>query len=30
MKWVTVRVTHNGQVLAQVSSALIRDMYRRP
>ena len=30
VKWVTVRVTFNGQVLAQVSSALIRDMYRRP
>jgi prepilin-type N-terminal cleavage/methylation domain-containing protein len=30
LKWITVRVTFNGQVLAQVSSALIRDMYRRP
>lgn len=30
IKWVTVRVTFNGQVLAQVSSAVIRDMYRRP
>jgi prepilin-type N-terminal cleavage/methylation domain-containing protein len=28
MKWVTVRVTFRGQQLAQVSSAVIRDMYR--
>ncbi len=30
MKWVTVRVTSGGQTLAQVSSGVIRDMYRRP
>ncbi len=30
MKWVTVRVTFRGQPLAQVSSAVIRDMYHRP
>ncbi len=32
IKWVTVRVTFRptGAVLAQVSSAVIRDMYHRP
>ncbi|MDR7520971.1 MAG: prepilin-type N-terminal cleavage/methylation domain-containing protein [Armatimonadota bacterium] len=30
IKWVTVRVSFRGQQLAQVSSALIREMYRRP
>ncbi|MDQ7841872.1 MAG: prepilin-type N-terminal cleavage/methylation domain-containing protein [bacterium] len=30
MKWVTVRVEFRGQTLAQVSSAVVRDMYRRP
>jgi len=30
IKWVTVRVTFRGNELAQVSSAVIRDMYRRP
>jgi prepilin-type N-terminal cleavage/methylation domain-containing protein len=30
IKWVTVRVTFRGQPLAQVGSALIRDMYHRP
>lgn len=30
IKWLTVRVSLDGQSLAQVSSALIRDMYRRP
>lgn len=30
IKWVTVRVTHQGRTLAQVSSGIIRDMYRRP
>jgi hypothetical protein len=30
MKWVTVRVAFRGQTLAQVSSAVVRDMYRRP
>jgi prepilin-type N-terminal cleavage/methylation domain-containing protein len=30
IKWITVRVTHDGQQLAEVSSAVIRDMYRRP
>jgi len=30
IKWVTVRVTFQGQTIAQVSSGIIRDMYRRP
>jgi prepilin-type N-terminal cleavage/methylation domain-containing protein len=30
IKWLTVRVSFEGQPLAEVSSALIRDMYRRP
>jgi prepilin-type N-terminal cleavage/methylation domain-containing protein len=30
IKWVTVRVSYDGQLLAEVSSAVIRDMYRRP
>ncbi len=32
IKWITVRVTFRGnpEPLAQVSSAVIRDMYRRP
>lgn len=30
MKWVTVQVAFRGQTLAQVSSAVVRDMYRRP
>lgn len=30
IKWLTVRVSFEGQPLAEVSSAVIRDMYRRP
>lgn len=30
VKWITVRVTHQGQTLAQVSSSVIRNMYWRP
>jgi len=30
MKWVTVKVAFRGQTLVQVSSAVVRDMYRRP
>jgi prepilin-type N-terminal cleavage/methylation domain-containing protein len=30
IKWLTVRVSFDGQPLAEVSSAVIRDMYRRP
>lgn len=30
IKWITVRVSFEGQPLAEVSSAVIRDMYRRP
>ncbi len=30
IKWITVRVTYQGQTLAQVSSSVIRDMYRQP
>lgn len=30
IKWLTVRVEFEGQPLAEVSSAVIRDMYRRP
>ncbi|MBM3471466.1 MAG: prepilin-type N-terminal cleavage/methylation domain-containing protein [Armatimonadetes bacterium] len=30
VKWVTVRVDSRGRTLAQVSSAVVRDMYRRP
>lgn len=30
LKWITVRVTFDGQPMAEVSSAVIRDMYRRP
>lgn len=29
IKWITVRVTHQGQTLAQVSSSVIRNMYWR-
>ncbi len=30
IKWITVRVTRQGQTLAQVSSSVIRNMYWRP
>ncbi|MDI6772200.1 MAG: type II secretion system protein [bacterium] len=30
LKWVTIKVEFRGQTLAQVSSAVVRDMYRRP
>ncbi|MGH2403754.1 MAG: type IV pilus modification PilV family protein [bacterium] len=30
IKWITVRVTHHGQALAQVTSSVIRNMYWRP
>lgn len=30
IKWITVRVTYQGQTLAQVSSSVIRNMYWRP
>ncbi|MBI3998880.1 MAG: prepilin-type N-terminal cleavage/methylation domain-containing protein [Armatimonadetes bacterium] len=30
IKWITVRVTFQGQTLAQVTSSVIREMYRRP
>lgn len=30
MKWITVRVEFRGQTIAQMSSAVVRDMYRRP
>lgn len=30
IKWITVRVTHQGQTLAQVTSSVIRNMYWRP
>ncbi len=30
LKWITVRVEFRGMTLARVSSAVVRDMYRRP
>lgn len=30
IKWITVQVEFRGETLAQVSSAVVRDMYRRP